>query len=1057
MVKKTNVLMIMLVLFSVIADLALPVLTVHAETKEIQLLEENGLKLSYLSEENQWRLNFERQSDEEHQQRLKIRLTDENGQTIKYPAESGMIENGGWLIEENFSEQQASQLTFEIPQSSKQLQLYVEMDQQETTNQENSIQEDILKLEQPFVIELKKTEKTIETTSEEFIGPKKATKPSASIQLTETNRSAGKMYEPIYTNKKPQYTTDDSGTYPAPAWQPENQINVINHQGGHSNQDNWDNVKSWNVAADDHTKSYIKYGEDESNPNISIRKYAQQTEKDDEFKIKLNVKGNVSYEPGVDLVFLLDNSASMLNSGSGSTTSLSRKKNTEAAFEKIIDKLEETYPDNKGGIRIGSHIFSDYEASYWGELDSETNTFQLSANHTDWDKMVKEYARTMSVGTTFTQRGLREAADVFLDAPDIGDRYKLLFVLTDGTPNRSWTPKEATDDPKMYFDPFYITKFTGVGSKGDYYCGSKLGAVGNQTKFPLINGLASSHITTTNSTAKGIKEDEGVEIHTIGVNIEGSSGDHPTDQLKKGLYRMSTKKANTGDKDNPEDYFYYDVSNPDELTEVFKNWYETIIRTVDRGKITDPLGDMVEIVEKASPEKTIKINQVNNGAAEIESKNMPTAQLKDNKRTIETSNINLTGGQEIEIEYTVKLKTDSPSFVSSQWYPANKTTTLEPTPERTTDKIEFGSPSVRYKKLDFVIPLEKVWLDSHQEQDNYWNLRSETITATLQKWNGSGWEYIESKELAEENEWKAEFSPVEGGSNNKYQVIESGRTSGYKEPVVSQNEFTSETLPSDGVKITNELLRGEYQFWKFMEDEKTPFAADLPEFQVKRSDGKILAKNLTPDETGKVTIKAVPIGDYLVEETYVPVGFQKMADFEIDVTENDSAEGLIFKVNGKTEVHTVINKLKDFSLKVEKVDQDGKSLTGASFKLTGPNVEEIKNGGPVFVFANLRPGAYTLTETKAPDSYERILEPITFFINIDGSIRVASHPNVSGTGGTSNTDNLIELKVANTKVREGTLPNTGFYGVHKFYVVAGIFMTIGILLSGAYVYYNRKQ
>ena len=55
--------------------------------------------------------------------------------------------------------------------------------------------------------------------------------------------------------------------------------------------------------------------------------------------------------------------------------------------------------------------------------------------------MVREYKRATSNGVTFTQRGLQEAKDIF-DASPSSDRHKLLFVLTDGAPNRSWTTSD---------------------------------------------------------------------------------------------------------------------------------------------------------------------------------------------------------------------------------------------------------------------------------------------------------------------------------------------------------------------------------------------------------------------------------------------------------------------------------------------------------------------------------------------------------------------------------------------------------------------------------------
>lgn len=1062
--RKINILLVVLMVASALTSLATSISTVQAETNETELtniIDEKYITFSYRTEVSKnrvhWLLKFNHQAQEKtNTQRLKFKITDEKEQTIAYPVKENLLEKEGWLIEKNFSRQSDGQLAFELPETTKRLYLSIQLAQQSAEGTK-----ELIKQKEPYVLELNNTMPTETSTSEkqkaqmstgitkisstEFVGPKQA-----EIQATSVG-TAKQMYNPLYTNKVPQYKTDNSGTYPECSWQPEGQDNVLNHQGGNSNQLDWDNVKSWDVTTDDHTQSYIKYGEDNTNPNISIRKYAQQTDKPDEFKIKLNVKGNISYEPGVDLVFLLDNSFSMLNLGSGSL--FSRKVNTEKAFKKIIDKLQEDYPDNQGGIRIGSHTFSDYEPGYWGETTSEKMTFPLTSNHTEWDKMVAEYDRAISVGSTFTQRGLREAADIFLDAPDLGNRYKLLFVLTDGTPNRSWMPKEAVSDSTMYYDPYDITSFTNTGSKGDYEYGSKLGATSNFTKFPMYKGIASSHITTTNSTAKRIKENEGIEIHTIGVDIEGTTGDHPTDELKKGLYRMSTKKANTGDEDEPENYFYYDVSNSDELSEVFNNWYETIIRTVDSGIITDPLGDMVAFV--TDEDKKPKVTQVENGAAKIEADDMPNASIVGEQ--IQVNNINLTGNQEIEVEYTVRLKTDDPNFVSNQWYQTNKTTTLDPTPERSKDLIEFGVPSVKLKTADFVIPVKKIWSDTYQKMPNYWQLRASEVIATLQKQVGDTWQDVQSVKLNATNNWETAFSAVKGGAENSYRVVENSRVSGYKSPTINQKSFTSESIGENGIEITNELLTGNYTFSKFMGDGKTPFSDELPKFRITRLDGGLLAENVTPNNKGQVILNDVPIGDYIIEETYVPLGYQKMANIALNVSENPSATDLVFKVNNHTEAYTAINHLKDFSLTVEKIDPLGNSLVGASFKLIGPDHEETKVDGPTFLFENLRPGSYTLTETVNPSGYQQLKEPIQVTIAHDGKVTIAAHPNVSGSGGITETGNRIDLQVTNKKQREGALPRTGGVGLRRFYLGAGLLVSLGVILSGIYAYCNREH
>lgn len=799
-------------------------------------------------------------------------------------------------------------------------------------------------------------------------------------------------YEPIYSNKEAQYEINQKGTYPAFAWQPASQTNVINHQGGVEGQRDWDNVTSWDVSEDKHDQSYIKYGDDAMNPNIQLRKYAQQTDEPDEFKIKLNVKGNTIYKPGVDIVFLLDNSDSMSNADYGDKNN--RKDYAIEAMEKIVAELKKVYVPSVENIRIGGHIFSDYTRNGWGYDPGEISSFKLSQNPADWDKLVSEYKRADALGGTFTQRGLTEANDIFEEASDSSGRQKMLLVLTDGAPNLSWVTNDTgTPDREMFVDRLHFTNFDS-GTKGKYKDGDTLKTTGYKTTIiPPYNGVINSHITTTNSIAMDMKK-AGIEIHTIVAQLTVNVNErNKREELLRGLYKMSTKKANGNqdpDKDTAEDFFFYNVEKCSDLTAYFKNWYQTIIRTVEKGIITDPLGDMVELVTDSGKEP--KVNQVVNGSAKIEEK--PTISYNADQIIVDT--INLTDDQEIEVEYTVRLKINNPAFISNHWYSANKLTTLQPLPERTKDLLTFGNPSVKMQKADFIIPVKKVWSDDYLGQADYWALRPPAVTVTLQQLKDLKWTDVESKILNAENDWQETFSPVFGGDENNYRVIESTRVTGYKEPSVNQTSFTSKTLMNEGIKITNELLRGNYQFWKFMEDGQTPFSNEIPKFQVRRVDGKILAENLIPDSAGKIVINELPIGEYLIEESEVPQGFQKMVDIELQVTENNPPTSLLFKVNGSEEEYQAINSLKDFSLKVEKVDQDGEKLAGARFKLTGKNYEVIKDNGPTFIFPALRPGNYLLNETENPDGYQRIKEAIKFRIAIDGKVTISPHSSVNG-------------------------------------------------------------
>ena len=1135
---------------------------------------------------------------------------------------------------------------------------------------DGKIEENVLKQEKPYVLKLKdekqatnssskkaetKKEKTTESP-QGLIGPKKEKATQSNGPANAPMNSASRMFAPIYQNKEPQYTTGND-VYPIPAWSPQGQSNVKNHQGGIAGQSNWDGNTSWNVASDNHTQSYIKYG-DPNDPNLSLRKYAQ-TNGENEFKIKLNVKGNTTHKPGVDIVFLLDNTGSMAH------TPGIKKREAVRAFNQIIDELKKDANPSTNGIRIGAHIFSSYEKFLetnhsWTKAKTH---HKLSSNPNDWERIKTDFSGLEAAGSTFTQRGLQEAEDIFNDpTTSLGeDRHQLLFVLTDGAPNLSWRPQTAITDPLMFFDRTLVTQFES-GPKSAYNIGLDLTG-GIKTKFNTqmnVSGLpVNSHITTTNSTAHRLKE-SGIEIHAVAVQITPSTqdGDHSRDVLLEGLYKMASRKANaTGYGQN--DHFFHHTNDPTSLYEDIKAWYQTVIRTVDKGIICDPLGDMVELVD--GPRWT----QV--GGAPIAYEDQPSAYPTNGNRQIEVCNINLTGNQEIEVEYTVRLKSNA---VSNRWYPTNGRTTLNPTPERTTDLLDFGVPSVRkeqtvdelsipvrkiwddnndtskrpssitvklqrstnggswtdvgtkqlsnsnswtqtftglekgagiqyrvteptqttgylpatvspatinsatpftgevqvtnkIKGAAFEIPVEKIWNDNNQtnkrppkitvklqrsngvdwddiatkdlvaskqwkdsftvenyeaisyrivevgqvtgyeapqynqewfnsdwnpmpvggikitntisaadfvipvekvweDENNQFGTRPTSVTAQLQRLGGTGWENVEEKVLDAGNNWKDNFSAVDGDDSIVYRVQELNRTPGYKAPTMNIAAFTKPELAfvEGTVKITNTLIKTNYQFVKVFDDGATPFSgSDLPKFSVKRkSNGTVLAENLTPNASGEVKIENLTFGTFEVEETHVPQGFQKMSNFDIVVTENGAGTALVVKVNNSTDSYKAKNKLKDFSMTVLKVDEDGSTpLGGATFKLSGPDGYEQTENSEFMFFNNLRPGQYTLEETQAPQDYSKITTPISITIGLDGTVTIPTHPNATWYGGVDEYGNDITLTVTNKKDREGALPATGDTGIKAFMLVAASLAVAGMITGGVFLIRSRRE
>lgn len=1072
--NKKHLLMLLVLLFSFIAETMPALVTAHAETTKAEVINEKFLQVSYeyesQKESTRWRIKFNRHSeDNDKKQRLKLKVTNEKGKVISYPSTKDMIEKDEWLIEKNYSCSMEGQIIVELPKSIQKLYLDIQMDEQTLSEKQGTIVEaNILEQQKTYVLEIDKKENSanneekifnnntdIKTNSSKFSKSQFENKNSISVK---DSSALGKVGRLSYKNKVPEYTDESNGSrYPEYAWTPTGQSNVKNHQGGYENDDGWDGVTEWDVnSANNQTNSYIYYGSDKEMANIAIRKYASETKKDDEFNIRLNVRGSTVSKPGVDVCFVLDNSGSM-RAESGKIDGRLRKDIVVSSLKNLISELKSVNTD-AGVIRVGSVVYSTPGTYPY----NKNPTVPLSGNKNDWDTIRTLYSDTRANGDTYTQQALIQAQTMLKNASG-NNRRKVIFLLTDGAPNYSAKSISAESNSDIYYDGLHITE----NDENSIALGDPLQSkVSDPVEGPVFptkiksgwklsqtGQTIYSHLTPVNSTAVDIKS-EGTEINAIAINIKKDYQveGHSTDELIRGLYRVASKKFETpGDK--PNDYQFYHATTSGQIDTSIDEWFDSIVETISKGEVEDPIGDMFELVEWP------KVTEVKkSGVDPIEVSGFPSIDNSD-PRKIKVNNINLYGNQEIQIDYTVRLKTNDPNYKGGIWYSTNKTTTLTPESERSDATLEFGSPSAKGKVDKYEIPVEKIWSDTQKNTSDYWKLRSNSVEVELQRKNNSSWEKVETKSLSSMTSWRDTFTAIEGGKNI-YRVVEKTQTTGYGKPVYNySDEFTIATLPGDGIKLTNNLMLGETSFYKYKNDGKTTFVSDLPKFSVKRkSDGKVLATDMKPNADGLVTISDVPVGEFIIEETYVPVGYVKMTNIELKAVEDTSGTALVMTMNGQTPPLKVKNKLGDFRLIVNKKDQDGNSLTGATFRLEGINHDETKSGGSYFVFDMLEPGEYILTETIVPEGYHGMGSPVRISISQDGEVEIQDHQNVIGHGGIGKDKNEITVTVNNAKIRSGQLPETGSSGVMRVFKVAfGLIGAASGLTGGLYWFHMKRR
>ena len=213
----------------------------------------------------------------------------------------------------------------------------------------------------------------------------------------------------------------------------------------------------------------------------------------------------------------------------------------------------------------------------------------------------------------------------------------------------------------------------------------------------------------------------------------------------------------------------------------------------------------------------------------------------------------------------------------------------------------------------------------------------------------------------------------------------------------------------------------------------------------------------TTNEKGLAIFDSLTPGEYRVVETAGPVGYDTSPgnyEFQID------KYGKIIYTGENTETTngmwtlTHQNRLKAFDLTVHKKEDNGQALKGAKFRLQGPEMDlELPKAGQetdTFLFENLKPGTYTLTETFTPEGYQGLKDPVTIIIKEDGSIQVdgQEYESVLSPGAKNN---QISLDITNqAKV---PLPDTGGIGRLGIYLVG----MIGCTFSIWYLFFKKER
>ncbi|PEU61535.1 hypothetical protein CN405_12165 [Bacillus cereus] len=215
----------------------------------------------------------------------------------------------------------------------------------------------------------------------------------------------------------------------------------------------------------------------------------------------------------------------------------------------------------------------------------------------------------------------------------------------------------------------------------------------------------------------------------------------------------------------------------------------------------------------------------------------------------------------------------------------------------------------------------------------------------------------------------------------EYTVKETKAPAGYK---LSNKEWKV-TIQNEKevvkVEAENEKILGSLQIIKMDDKDQTKRLAGA-QFTLKDAKGNVVKEGLTTDKSGTVKVDGLVPGEYTLEETKAPEGYELTKQI-IHVT-----------VDGEKVVDVKVTNSKSLGqFEIVKVDAEDKTkvLSDAEFEVykDGKKVDTLRTDKTGKVISQkLEPGTYTLKETKAPQGYKLLKEEIEVVVEANKVVEV---------------------------------------------------------------------
>lgn len=746
-----------------------------------------------------------------------------------------------------------------------------------------------------------------------------------------------------------------------------------------------------------------------------VNKYLEPTKKPGEYIVHLKVKGNtIKEENKIGVVVVYDNSGSMYTND--------RYSKAHTATSKFIRTLLSNENVEAALVTYSNHVLDGEEHYNHKDRDYETVPNACTDGFTSSaDTFIKALPKSKNIKAahgTNTAAALVRARKLLDESGNKYDR-KFVIVVTDGAPTYSPMIIDAYDDVSFRPNVEFSSDEKKTKGNGEEYSLKRKSKKEYEKEYKVRHYTINNHGTTCEYACNNLKE-KGVEIHTVGIEIDGKK-----EGIDKKTATDSMKKMSSRDD------YYYDTTNVDLLSDNLTKILEKIdMDTIEYGSIEDKIGEKVIFEENSYDIKGFKDGVLNDDIIQYVYKN-----YDKNEKKLTISNLYLGENEHCEITYKVHLDIENGNIKSGEFYKTNESATLTPHWQHNNIKWKFPEPAISATLKN--VKLKKIWKTQEESSSNdIFEFQLQRRVKGTNDYSDIG-EPVKTK-ITGNKEFTHTFNDLIPFNNNgeiyEYRVIEKGVPNGY-DPIIDTDEegntdIINREIPA--VKVKNKPNKVEFTkvnsigqplggaIFKLQKEESTNTWKDVDRY-----------KNITSNNLeAKIQMEKLAPGKYRLIETKAPQGFITPDKNSPVATFTVGKDGNIINKKTNDNNNTIIinhPQAVDLTLfKYEGNESAQKPLRGATFKIYKNNsrpdknnpTEEViikgvsewmTNGDGEVTINGLTNGTYWLRETKPPEGYERIEGFIGKIIVKDGKLLYDKQP-LYNDKGKSTQDNKIELK-----------------------------------------------